>query len=473
MNKFLISVIIFFSLQNILEAQVVPNFKLTDIEGNEHVLYDYLNDGKTIILDVSATWCPPCWDLHSLLTLEYLHQTYGPDGTDELVVIFCEGDPDTTTEDLLGTGTNTLGDWTKNVTYIIVDEEEVDSGFLDYYAPFGFPTVSGICPDGTINQNLGREFYTGMLQVFDGQCNSFTEVSEVAILDHDMSRKACLNSPIQQSLRIANVGQITSPEFNLVVERDGVILSETLISDTISFDPDFEPTFIDVPPFTLESEGEVTFRIQGLGDNPVNDTLKVNYSESVKSTNIIKVYIQADSNSNLDITNWKIVDENGQDVIETQVLESNTIYEETYELPGNGCYTIVFSEGYWDGIAGEVRFTDSNGVVILDGYTQRHLEEGFEVTEMGVVSTDDLISEDDIVIAPNITQDIVRIDVSEVVKNKAHSLSIFNTQGQLIHSITESTAGIHELNMNNQPNGVYNAVIHIGKKQITKMFVKI
>ena len=113
-------------------TDVAPDFTGTDLNGNSHNLYDYLDAGKTVVIDVSATWCSPCWSYHQAHELRNLYDTYGPNGTDEVMVLFIEGDPSTTTADLNGTGTHTAGDWVTGTTYpIIVDASIGSVAFLD------------------------------------------------------------------------------------------------------------------------------------------------------------------------------------------------------------------------------------------------------------------------------------------------------------------------------------------------------
>ncbi|MCH2199924.1 MAG: T9SS type A sorting domain-containing protein [Flavobacteriales bacterium] len=147
MKRLLLAVVTLFSTVG-LSAQfgTAPDFSVTDLDGNEINLYaDILDQGLVAVIDVSATWCGPCWGLHESHALEDLHQAYGPNGTNQLRVVYYEGDANTGMDAITGTGGNTLGDWTDGITYPIVNESPLTLD-LGIWAPLGFPTVNIVRP---------------------------------------------------------------------------------------------------------------------------------------------------------------------------------------------------------------------------------------------------------------------------------------------------------------------------------------
>ena len=59
-----------------------PDFTSTDINGNTIQLYaDFLDQGIPVIMDVSATWCSPCWGFHESHAMKDLYMTYGAAGS--------------------------------------------------------------------------------------------------------------------------------------------------------------------------------------------------------------------------------------------------------------------------------------------------------------------------------------------------------------------------------------------------------
>lgn len=145
----------------ILRAQVgatAPDFTVTDLDGNSHHLYEYLDAGKVVIVDVSATWCDPCWEFHNASFLEDIQTIYGPEGTDQVRVLFYEGDAATTLADLQGLTTATMGDWLTYSNYPIINESPLSLN-LNVWAPTGFPTINVIRPsDKEIVEDLWNQW---------------------------------------------------------------------------------------------------------------------------------------------------------------------------------------------------------------------------------------------------------------------------------------------------------------------------
>lgn len=131
-------------------GSTAPDFTLTDLNGTTWNLYTLLAQGKTVFIDVSATWCGPCWGYHNSHALAHLYDHHGPAGTlsQDVMVFFIEGDGSTTLADLQGTGGNTQGDWITGTPYPICNPTgNTASTFNSNYQIAYYPTIYRICPD--------------------------------------------------------------------------------------------------------------------------------------------------------------------------------------------------------------------------------------------------------------------------------------------------------------------------------------
>jgi hypothetical protein len=150
LSAFVGTVICLTSYAQLPNGSTAPDFTLTDLNGTTWNLYTLLAQGKTVFIDVSATWCGPCWGYHNSHALEHLWEHHGPTGTlsQDVMVFFIEGDGATTLADLQGTGGNTQGDWVTGTPYPICNPSgSTVSTFNSNYQIGYFPTIYRICPD--------------------------------------------------------------------------------------------------------------------------------------------------------------------------------------------------------------------------------------------------------------------------------------------------------------------------------------
>ena len=210
------------SKAQLADGSIAPDWTFTDIAGATHNLYTYLNAGKTVYIDVSATWCGPCWAYHNSGNLENLYNTYGPSGTNELMVFYIEGDGATTLSDLQGLTTGTQGDWVTGTPYPIINPSSAaTTTFNSNYAIGYFPTIYMVCPDRSITE-VGQSS-TATLYAAKSACSIAT-----APVDAEMMLSTSLNpslascDSVTPTFRIGNVGTTTLTSATITLKVDGV-----------------------------------------------------------------------------------------------------------------------------------------------------------------------------------------------------------------------------------------------------------
>lgn len=165
-------------------GSTAPNWTMTDLNGQSHTLYDYLDQEKVVFLDFSATWCGPCWNYHNTHAFADLYDQYGPNGTNNVMALMIEGDSDTEVACLYGPGSGctggTTGNWVSGTPYPIIDD--ANESLNGPYSISFFPTIYGVCPDKKITE-VGQVPTTSLWSFAQG-CSA-PEVAATAVVHND------------------------------------------------------------------------------------------------------------------------------------------------------------------------------------------------------------------------------------------------------------------------------------------------
>ncbi|MEL6349806.1 MAG: hypothetical protein AAFV53_42275 [Myxococcota bacterium] len=135
-------------------GESVPRFQLMDHNGDMVDMYDYHNiEGKYVLLDLSAVWCPPCNAFAGWLSGDERYASYDDEwpglrekiDNGEVYFLTVLG------EDRSGNvpDMEDLGNWhrqysEKNSPIMTVDEDRV---FTDFFLDVGWPSVYLLTPD--------------------------------------------------------------------------------------------------------------------------------------------------------------------------------------------------------------------------------------------------------------------------------------------------------------------------------------
>lgn len=141
---------------NAQERASAKDWTVTDLKGNTINLFNYLDKGYAVYVDISATWCGPCWSYHIKHEMGKAWETNGPTGEagvsattkNNMIQLFIEADPKTSKAQL----SSPSRDWTKGTNYPIIDLTSAQVKTLQSAGirmPH-YPAGTFICPDRTI-----------------------------------------------------------------------------------------------------------------------------------------------------------------------------------------------------------------------------------------------------------------------------------------------------------------------------------
>ncbi len=462
---------------------VAPNFTATDLNGNTYTLYSLLDQGITVYLDVSATWCGPCWNYHNSHKLRDLYNQYGPNGTvtpNKVMVFFAEGDASTTLADLQGTGGNTQGNWVSGTPYPILHATGPQIG--DLYEINAFPTLYAICPNRIVN-TFSQSLTVPQMYALATACPIATQAVDASIVQYNGPENACDGNTAQLRIQMQNMG--TQPLTNCTVEAldaGGAVVASTNWSGNLAT---YALTDVTIGTVPVNGSANYTFRATAANDGvAANNESTGGYASSNVQASGTRVRLELQLDNYPAETTWYLFNSVGSTVASGVygAADANQLKLRTFLLMANECYRFQINDSYNDGICcaggnGFYRLIDfTTGAVLYDingaAATFAQREDLFKTgAATGVEEAVKGLSE--VKLFPNPTDAGLTIEY-RLEDRATVAVTVLNALGQPVKSIEnlERAAGNHALNIETHelPAGTYAVALVTEKGVSTHLF---
>jgi thiol-disulfide isomerase/thioredoxin len=349
------------------EAQLASGSKFTgqiktkDINDNDVDIQADLKAGKTVILDIFATWCGPCWSFHNAGVLKELHKTLGAEGADKIRVYAIEADSRTPFDHLFsqvaGTSTvpSSLGDWTKDVPYSIINDHTFNTILNIAF----FPTLYVIRPDQSVME-MGSYRYNAEIWA---KALVPTAEKDLILSSSIDSKTFCLQTTFSQKPTVINMGTTPVASMDMSLTLNG---EETLSSFATAVGV-FEEKEISFGTKTIKETTEISVKIEGVDgvadeEDDLGEISGTFYRPLIKKDSLI-VKFTTDFYPNE--TSWIIRDNKNRTVHSQPKYKAGTEdqfggggadanKEFTYKLPTKNtdinCLTLTITDSYGDGM---------------------------------------------------------------------------------------------------------------------------
>ncbi|MBL8003016.1 MAG: T9SS type A sorting domain-containing protein [Flavobacteriales bacterium] len=464
------------------DGSICPDFTGVDLNGNTHHLYNYLDQGWTVVIDVSAAWCGPCWNYHESHALRDLYNSHGPSTNDKVMVLYVEGEDSNTLAQLQGTTTNnqtsgySQGDWITGTPYPIIDDANIANTLDISY----FPTIYMVCPNRRVSE-VGQRPAATLWNLVQSPCK--VNGGNLAVTNYGGATSTC--GVEDMPVRIANYGSTPMTSATVTVKQGATTLATQNWSGNLNTWQTADLTFNNV---TITNAPDVTINITNPDAVLADNTLDPNMTNAVPVSWAVTVEGKVDNYPTE--FSWHMKDPNGVVIASggnyATVNENNycngstpnsggygsgATFAETIQLNQLGCYKVEAFDSYGDGLTGSAssyfRVRNSNNLLVVDvdffcGSSSAIVADAVGISEGSLSNT--------LNIYPNPTNGVLNVTFKQQ-GNEATFVRVFDLLGKEVVA-SQRVVGTGEqsqtVDLSGLQNGMYYLQLQSGSQKVTR-----
>ncbi len=439
-----------------------PDFTLTDIDGADHHLYEYLDSGKVVLIDFFAVWCGICQS--NTPVLEGIYNKYGPEGSQVMEFLSLEAYSPTTDQEV-----REFMETFESTNPHVNETEEVGA----MYKLSGFPYYYVVAPDRSY------KVFAGITMNLENELSDAIETSpglrdvenDIRIIGFDKPRGSYCNEDIVPEVEFQNYGKNEITDLWLNIEIDGILEYTQQFSELLL---PYEYASLTFPKLENLAQGWHDFEVL-IGSVNYSHDAEANNGPSKGSFLFLKeseeLTIQVTTDTYPAETFWQVTEE-GKVAAERQSYNiASTTFYDTICLEANHCYTISLHDRFGDGLSkGGLQLIyrgDTIAEFKADSFSNRLEQIEFCLSETSGISINTL-KDYDIIVSPNPASGEINLSFPPDFEGPS-IITLHNIVGQvLFEGRLDNGLAEKSINLSAFSNGIIFLRIAYGNQVLTK-----